>query len=83
MPKKKPPARRQSTPTPAGSSDPVQWETLRQAGGAAVPKLQRTRLPGGWIVSGGLEPHIIFVPDPDHTWLEPDDPPEWTIPPPA
>jgi ABC-type proline/glycine betaine transport system substrate-binding protein len=52
------------------SSGKIEWETLHQSGGTALAKLQRAKVRGGWLVSSGADPHVVFVPDEKHRWLD-------------
>jgi hypothetical protein len=46
----------------------LQWELVRCIGVGFA--LQRAKLPGGWLVTNGIDKALAFIPDPEHTWNE-------------
>jgi hypothetical protein len=49
------------------------WEELYQYNDHGVEIALRAKVPGGWLVrfakTGGANPVVIFVPDPDYGWV--------------
>lgn len=43
------------------------WEKLKTQD-RHVPDLYRSPIPGGWIISNGLDGGLTFIPDADHQW---------------
>lgn len=51
-----------------------EWDLIKNEGeNIFSPKMYRTKIPGGWLVTAGLnsglnDVHLTFVPDPAHEW---------------
>ena len=54
--------------TSDGGSLTVNWEVVSCVG--AGFSLQRTKIPGGWLVANGSDGALAFVPDAEHKWTE-------------
>ena len=47
------------------SSVSIQWEPINHDSGS---RMERAKIPAGWIVRAGGGDTIAFVPDPGHSW---------------
>lgn len=43
------------------------WQKLKSKE-RNVPDLYRSTVPGGWLISNGIDGGLVFLPDPDHAW---------------
>lgn len=45
----------------------LSWQKLKSKQ-KNVPDLYRSTVPGGWLISGGINGGLVFLPDPEHAW---------------
>ena len=52
-----------------GNSAPVlNWQKLKSRNNKHTPELDRTPVPGGWLVSQSETGGLVYIPDPNHEW---------------
>ncbi len=53
---------------PFSTSHPkLSWQRLKSSS-KSVPEIFRSPVPGGWLISHGIDGGLTFVPDPSHDW---------------